>query len=924
MSRFLKLFSVLILAAVCLADNLTYMRVDGSVIEKRLDTVPATANERLDILRAQFKAAGCSAEMMQEQAVPDEELPNLICMVPGQEPGAIIVGTRFESKAKGEEAVVDWGGPVMLPLLIESLNSAPHHQTFIFVAFAGHDRGMAGADTYLKQLNDEQRAQIDAMIQIEKVGRTPAEYGFPGPDTSRVATAGRRSIAMDSGHQPTTLSKVLPLAAGSLKLPEAPHQNNDIPATEARVFEEARIPSIIIHSPSYTVINTPGKAEPVHLSRTALDAKSYTDTYNLLCVYLLYLDKVYFMAHSKAPATQVAQRGAGPAGNTSAAVPDATSSSLSTSAESSSNAKGAAGTVKLPDSSADVTKLPPVAEGDSSNPVFRTTTRLVQVDVVVTDKQGKPIPGLAASDFTVLQDGKPQRVSVFEPHVGSAQTDKTDLAQGAPKLPPNTYSNQPGATTSNSWTILLFDLLNTPPTDQQYARKQLIDMLRTVPQGKPVALYLLTNRLIMVQGFTDEPGKLLAAAESLQPNKSNLLTTEAQRQQEEGRITDATAELTSSAPAGTTTDNPVISDLNSIKQQQIRDLQSFQIADRANYTLAAFEALSRAVSGYPGRKNLIWLSAGFPIQIMADPTNETQPWRNSKNFQSTLAEAGALLAKSRIAVYPTDVRGLQGRGVDVTLSASEAGEYTKPQNSQNYGNLIGTQTSTYADDRKTMKTVAEQTGGEAFMGTNDLKAAMRRSLDDGSTYYTLAYTPDKTDPQTAFHRIEVKVSQPDTKLAYRRGYYSTGQKAPKAEIGAAALRGALQPGMPASTMVFFTAQVLPPDAKSKDVRIVYIVNPNAVTFTDAADEKKRIVLDCMAVAYDKEGREVGHASDTLDGAIKQAAYETVMTHGVPAQQEISLPPGAYNLRLGVMDRASQQIGTLDVPLVVPETVAAKN
>jgi hypothetical protein len=352
-------------------------------------------------------------------------------------------------------------------------------------------------------------------------------------------------------------------------------------------------------------------------------------------------------------------------------------------------------------------------------------------------------------------------------------------------------------------------------------------------------------------------------------------------------------------------------------------VESFQIADRANFTLAALETLSRAVSGYPGRKNLIWLSAGFPVQIMADPTNNSQPWRNSKNFQSALATAGALLAKSRIAVYPTDVRGLQSRGVDVTNSASEAGEWTKAQNSQNYGNLLGQQTAGYADERKTMKDVADQTGGEAFMGTNDLKRAMQRSLDDGSTYYTLAYTPDKIDPETAFHRIEVKVDQPDTKLAYRRGYYSTGQKAPAVAVGAAALRGALQPGMPPATMVFFTATVLPPDATHNDIRIQYVVNPNTITFEDVPDHKKRIVLDCIAIAYDKEGHEVGHASDTLDGAIQAAAYETVMARGVPAKQEMTLPAGVYNLRLGIMDRASQQIGTLDVPLVVPETEAAK-
>jgi hypothetical protein len=261
--------------------------------------------------------------------------------------------------------------------------------------------------------------------------------------------------------------------------------------------------------------------------------------------------------------------------------------------------------------------------------------------------------------------------------------------------------------------------------------------------------------------------------------------------------------------------------------------------------------------------------------------------------------------------------------VEGTVSSAQSGEWTAAENAQNYGNLIGEQTGKYADVRKTMMEVAEQTGGQAFMGTNDVKLAMQRSLDDGSTYYTLAYTPDKIDPESAFHRIQVKVDRPDAKLDYRRGYYSTGQKTTKPEVGVAALRGSLQPGMPPATMMFFTATVAPPDAKNKDVRIAYIVNPNSVTFTDVADQKKRIVLDCMVIAYDQEGKEVAHASDTLDGAIKQEAYETVMSRGVPAQQQISLPPGNYNLRLGVMDRTSQQIGTLDVPLVVPEVTAAK-
>jgi VWFA-related protein len=760
------------------------------------------------------------------------------------------------------------------------------------------------------------------MIEIDKVGRTPAAYAFPEPDTTRPTTVGKTAVLRAPTHESTTLSKVLPIAARSLKSPEDPKQNNDIPATEARAFEEANIPAIVIHSLAYAAITPPGKVEQVRLMRTDLDPKVYADTYNLLCVYVLYLDKVYSLAWSKALATQTAQAAPAPKEGDSNATAPGSAGTVTMAASSSTNVavSASAPSAAVPESR--LQQAPPPAEGTPTNPVFRSTTRLVQVDVVVTDKQGRPIPGLKQSDFSVMQDGKPQQVRVFEPHTGSPGAEGSTAAH-TPKLPPNTYSNHPSAATADSWTIVLFDLLNTPTADQEYSRKQLLELLRAAPKGQPIALYLLTNRLSMVQGFTNEPEKLLKAAENLKPSRSHVLTTEAERQHTTGQIAYMAREATASAPPqATTSDSAMISQMTTGKEQQLRDLESFQIADRANFTLAAFESLSRAVSGYPGRKNLIWLSTSFPVQIEADPKMDTQPWRNSASFKTQLAEAGNLLAKSRIALYPVDVRGLQGRGVDISNSATEAGNWTMGENAPNYGNLLAAQASTHSDERYTMMAVAQQTGGQAFLGTNDLKRAMQRSMEDGATYYTLAYTPDKVDPQTVFHRIEVKVAQPDVHLAYRRGYYSSPPKAGSSATGAAALRGALQPGMPPSTMLFLTASVLPPDASHKNVRIQYVVNPNGVTFTDMPEQRKQITLDCIAIAYDKDGKEVGHASDTLDGTIKAAAYETVMNNGIPAQQEMTLPIGAYNLRLGVMDRPSQQIGTVDVPVVVAVGQAA--
>jgi hypothetical protein len=161
------------------------------------------------------------------------------------------------------------------------------------------------------------------------------------------------------------------------------------------------------------------------------------------------------------------------------------------------------------------------------------------------------------------------------------------------------------------------------------------------------------------------------------------------------------------------------------------------------------------------------------------------------------------------------------------------------------------------------------------------------------------------------------------KLAYRRGYYSIHQQSGSAAAGTAALRAALQPGMPPATSMMLTASLELPDATRKDVKINYIIDSNGVNFADAADNKKHVEIDCMVIAFDSSGKEVAHASDTLDATLPANAYAAVQTYGLPAHQLISLPPGRYNLRIGVMDRTTQQIGTVDSPLVVPGQAVAQ-
>ena len=676
------------------------------------------------------------------------------------------------------------------------------------------------------------------------------------------------------------MSKLLPLAAITLKDTDYAHQNREQLFTDAQNFERAGTLALTITSPAYTKLIRPGNTE-VSMARTELDPTVYYQTYNLLCVYTLYLDRGIAPPKAK-PSTDVAKAVPVPATSNTppAAAPPASPAAIPASA---------AAVVKplLPSSEQPVASTPPpVAQAPAETlpaPTFRSTTRLVQVDVVVTDKAGNPITGLKQDDFAVLQDGKPQPVRAFEAHVLTPEARKT---RAIPTLPPNTYTNLPDSVQDQSWNIVLYDQLNTPIIDQQLARIALIKVLKSLPPETPIALFVLGQRLELTHGFSNDVAKLTAAAERIHPQPSMMLTSDSD-------MKSALAQIAGAAEAGASSHgSPGIA-----SGQAYKDTEALRTNTRTLFTIDALEAMARAVSGYPGRKNLMWLSGSFPIRVEPDPNSDPgAQFRNVRDYHERIAKADALLTESRVAVYTIDVRGL---GTDLP-------------------DTVG------LDERESLVEVAHETGGRAFVGTNGISGAMKRAMTDGSTYYTVAYTPppqkEKGEP---YHRIEVKLNRTDINLSYRRGYYSSPQQHPTSEQGIAALLGALQPGMPPATMLYVMASVQPPKGKQKAVKINYIISPSNVTFSDLPENKKHVVVDCMVVAFDKDGKEVAHASDTLDGAIPQAAYDAVMKQGLPANQEIELKPGSYNLRLGVMDHATQQIGTVDVPLEISDQSIGK-
>jgi VWFA-related protein len=529
------------------------------------------------------------------------------------------------------------------------------------------------------------------------------------------------------------------------------------------------------------------------------------------------------------------------------------------------------------------TQAPPTTQNP---PIFHATSRLVLVDVVVTGKGGQFVRNLKSTDFTVLEDGQPQTIAGFTPH------SSTDVmpAKSHPPLPEHQFTNYGTLPPGHAITIVLLDMLNTVIEERPYARQHMIKFLSSLPPGQPVALFTLAGNLRMLQGFTQNSDVLVAAAKALLDKNESARLHTSEEDLENAETMDA--RLTAMNLG-----------LPTHLAQALKNEQIYQIDVRVRTTLDSLRMLAQSVAGYSGRKNLIWLSSDFPVGLQ--PAKEDPLARSYAIYAKKISETSAALSSAQIAVYPIDVRGLESDEMDVSLLKG-------PSNAQRE-RRIETQWST----QSAMKGIADETGGEAFYNRNDLADAMRRSLDEGTNYYTLAYVPQNHDWNGKYRKIEVKVAVQGAKTRHRSGYYALAETRPNADAADQLLAEAMQRTVPESTSLLMKVQVLPPSAERKSVSIDFAVVAADLDFADAPDHQKSAEVEFSAIALDKNWKAAGTGSKTIDASLRPETYQRVLRAGFPGHLDLEVKPGKYILRLGVMDRHNQRIGTLDVPLEVP-------
>jgi VWFA-related protein len=536
-----------------------------------------------------------------------------------------------------------------------------------------------------------------------------------------------------------------------------------------------------------------------------------------------------------------------------------------------------------------------------SNNTIRVTTRLVYVDVVVRDAGGQFVHGLNQPDFKLFEDGHAQQIGFFSEHRYGIAAAASHVPAGSstPKLE---FSNVPTqALSSGSLNIILFDLVNTPSADQIDARRQLLKFLQALPPGQKCALFILSDRLHIVQNFTDDSSRLAEAARQLDPKDFHLLRSQAQVLTDNDFLADF-AQAMGHDPGGLITH---------LKQDQTHE-DNINQDIAARITIAALAELARATSGYPGRKNLLWLSESFPL-VVGEQMRETR--FEPSAYLPGARETANLIASAQIAVYPISLRSLEVGGVPVTSSGTgEVSGLGGPQTN----NVFRDQFYSRQDLRTIMDDIAVQTGGEAFVGTNDFAEALHRSMDDGSNYYTLAYTPQNRHWDGKFRKIRLELGQKGYSLTYRRGYFASPDALPSTS-NLPELNAAMQPGTLESTVLPLKSKIQLPDAQHSTTRIDSILDPGNVQFDTDSNGRRRARLLVLLVAL-TDGPEQPAAPPQTSGVLvvdlDADHFKALLGTGIPFHQELALKPGRYRLRLGVSDLNNHRLGTLDMPIAI--------
>ncbi len=446
-----------------------------------------------------------------------------------------------------------------------------------------------------------------------------------------------------------------------------------------------------------------------------------------------------------------------------------------------------------------------------SNAVFSdiVDVRVVNVEVVVTDKQDQPITGLTRDDFEILEDGKPVELVNFYAVEGATARLGPGTVPGQTQVPDQTETELPPSATQGLNLVVFIDNLHIRPEN----RKALFENLRKrltesdIP-GSRIMLATMSNRIEVLEPFTDDHQRILAALETIEKQPSigalidgdrRMFMSQLGRASTYGRTCRSQGSGSSGSSGGGGGGNVDSGFDSTIQEAHSLSLTVRNIAQHryqiGRSTISSLAAFSDTLGGFPGRKALLYLSDGIPMRP-AESVQEAwiakyEQWfqqnenaiRNCSRFPDTIPDLQRALTASgssnfdlhsdfnrltdrasdnRVAFYPISNGGRGNSLVSAANPGSAGGNSTQVMRSAMVAEAMSRNSS--------LLQMADDTGGRAFTGTANIGELINRAAQDFSSFYSLGYTPPDRELDTKFHKIKIKVRRDNAKVRHIQGY----------------------------------------------------------------------------------------------------------------------------------------------------------
>lgn len=514
-------------------------------------------------------------------------------------------------------------------------------------------------------------------------------------------------------------------------------------------------------------------------------------------------------------------------------------------------------------------------------PPLRTTTNLVRISVIAQDKAGHSVPDLTKDDFILKDRGQRQNIELFS----------ADLANAAPQarqvLPRNYFSDDPkyNGGTPAGVTIVLLDNLNsisgsapaayenTPYWLEDHAlaaaKQRLLVFLRQMDSNQRIAIYGLTDTVHVLCDFTCTRDQLITVV-----GKYNATGITQRDTTEPGNFHFPDMEPSDPHAAESAVD------------AEVQAMAAMNNERRAETTMAALTAIAAHLADVPGRKNLLWLTSNLPFSGEA---------------------IARILSRANIVAYPIDARGLLPRSPQGNIEGVMDGDaYAEGK--------LGTPPAMSSEPIgiKAMQDMAYDTGGWAFVNTNDLTGAIRSVIEESVVTYTLGFYVQPADLDGKFHKLAVQVTRPGVSIRYPRGYFaSRNEPASQNERHnnfIAAIRSPLD-----SAAIPLLVRAVRVDQPAGSLQIAGSIGLSNLQLAQEGGTRTGTV-DLYFIEQNAAGDVLQQTATHLHLKLSDQEYHSYLQSGIVFHQQLQPKSATTVVRVLAQDPATSEVGSVIIPL----------